>query len=344
MSYSLYEKILVMLGEDPAMQPRRQTHNLVHLERRLLITLYICRTGISFKQCEVLVGQSNQAIGMWFWQIVEGLIRMKKVSGLYLPTDMEELKELARAFEAYPASRLPNAVVAFDGTHIAVAAPNSDLSYLGQKGNTINVQAAVDANFLVRDVFYERGHCPGAMNDKDLFHWSSAKVWMETVHKFNRKSIGGIPIGFFGILDGGYSLRPGMIIPFQKQRNHQGPLPNYQREFNYRLSSSRMVVEEVFGMIKGRSPILRNCTYLKFHPEKVLRMFVACCVIHNFCILDGNVQPRIGMVHNGTLGSEDLQDVANQNGAPTPAQQQLTEAKQERMAIVYYLSQIDYNA
>ena len=345
--YALYLKICAILAEDPLLAPRRQTHNLVPLERRVLIVLWMIRSGMSQTQAELMVGCAQQSIGRWFWQIVEGLIRAKRVAGLYLPTEIEEIAEMARGFESFPNSRCPNQVAAVDGTHIGVA--SDDLSYLGAKGITINIQAMVDSNFMVRDINYERGHCPGAFNDINMYDWSQGRIWVEEVHKLGRKNIGGTtPLGYWVAADGGYHLgQTGLLIPFAKERGSTAPLQAWQNEFNFRLSSSRMVVEQAFGMIKSRSTILQHCKEQRIHPEKVVRLFVACCVIHNLCMLDGDVPPRNGIVHNGSPPSDDLEDVSNDTGPAAAAQaQRVAKGKEERIAVAYHLSQVfseEYN-
>jgi len=331
--FELFKQIVELLAQDPLNQPRRQTHNLVPIERRLLITLFILRTGLAQSQLEVLVGRSQQAISVWFKQIIEGLIRIKDASGLYLPTELKELKEMARAFEEFPRSQLPNCLVAVDGTHIPVAAPNNDLSYMGAKGNTINIQAFVDANFIVRDVFYERSHCVGGFNDEDMYKWSSASVWAEEINKLNTLNIGGEALGFYIIGDGGYQLRRQLMIPYARPQGSVERLPMWQEQFNFYLSSCRMVVEQTFGMIKNRSPILRNCVFLRYKPETVLRIFVACCVIHNFCMMDGEVVPRVGIVHNGSVPS----DLLNNAQINVAQEAELEIAKTKRLALASHL-------
>jgi hypothetical protein len=336
--YALYRKICAILAEDTLLVPRRQTHNLVPLERRVLIVLWMIRSGVSQTQAELVVGSAQQSIGVWFWQVVEGLIRAKHAAGLYLPTEIDEIVEMAHGNESFPNSRCPNQVAAVDGTHIDVAA--DDLSYMGAKGVTINIQAIVDSKFLVRDVNYERGHCPGAFNDINMYDWSQGRIWVEEVHKLGRKNIGGIDLGFWVAADGGYHLgHPGIIIPFAKERGSTAPLHEWQKEFNFRLSSSRMVVEQAFGMIKSRSTILQHCRQQRMHPEKVLRLFVACCVLHNFCMLYGDVPPRNGIVHNGSPPSDDLEDAPNDTGPAAAAQaERVAKGKEERIALAYHLS------
>ena len=67
-------------------------------------------------------------------------------------------------------------------------------------------------------------------------------------------------------------------------------LTGKKRYFNYRLSRARMVTECAYGQLKGRWRILlRKCESL---PEEVKMITLACMVLHNICISQGDILPR----------------------------------------------------
>lgn len=80
--------------------------------------------------------------------------------------------------------------------------------------------------------------------------------------------------------DAAYTLHKHLLVPYPDN----GHLTQYQRNYNLCHSSTRMVIERAFGLLKGR---WRSLLYvlavnrMDFVPYHVL----ACCVLHNICLL-----------------------------------------------------------
>ena len=55
-----------------------------------------------------------------------------------------------------------------------------------------------------------------------------------------------------------------------------------KRNFNSKLSSTRMVVERAFDLLKGRFRILHKQQDTTLH--NVCHVVTACCILHNYCI------------------------------------------------------------
>ena len=66
--------------------------------------------------------------------------------------------------------------------------------------------------------------------------------------------------------------------PFPQTR----ALTDSQRDFNKSSSSARVVVEQAFGLLKGRWRCLLN--KLDESVEKVSSTIIACCILHNICL------------------------------------------------------------
>lgn len=90
-------------------------------------------------------------------------------------------------------------------------------------------------------------------------------------------SIGLTNIREYIIGDGGYPLLPWLITP------SNGVAKNDQRSFNYKLSSTYIVVECVFGRLKGIWWILNSKIC---HPNLQLlpKYILVCCIIHNIML------------------------------------------------------------
>ncbi|MCO5606440.1 hypothetical protein L7F22_060628 [Adiantum nelumboides] len=80
--------------------------------------------------------------------------------------------------------------------------------------------------------------------------------------------------------DGGYYHLPWLLTPFQE------PCIRSQSRYNYRVSSSRMVVERAFGRLKNAWRILdgviKNPIVIK-----VPKIIAVCCMLHNLAINHG---------------------------------------------------------
>lgn len=72
-----------------------------------------------------------------------------------------------------------------------------------------------------------------------------------------------------------FPLRTDLQKPFyHRQLDHD------QRIYNYRLSRAWRVVENAFGIFANRLRVFR--TTINLHPDKVVKITLASCVIHNF--------------------------------------------------------------
>ena len=93
-----------------------------------------------------------------------------------------------------------------------------------------------------------------------------------------------VPGGTYIIADSAYPLRTYLIKAFP----HHGILGHQEKHFNKILSSTRMIVEQAFGLLKGRWRILLNELYCR-DLERIVRVIHACCILHNFCIDNGDI-------------------------------------------------------
>ena len=59
-----------------------------------------------------------------------------------------------------------------------------------------------------------------------------------------------------------------------------------QKNFNYRQSRARMVVENAFGRLKGRWRCLLK--WMDFALENVPNIVAACIILHNLCEMYGD--------------------------------------------------------
>jgi len=115
------------------------------------------------------------------------------------------------------------------------------------------------------------GH-PGSVHDQRIFKQSEVATFLNIEEKF--------PYNSHLLGDAAYELNEHLLIPFKDN----GHLTDAQKHYNFRHSSARTKIEQCFALLKGRMRSLMHClpmTRVDLMPEYI----VACCVIHNICIL-----------------------------------------------------------
>ena len=84
--------------------------------------------------------------------------------------------------------------------------------------------------------------------------------------------------------DSAYPIREDLLVPFKDF----GRLTPEQRNFNYCHACSRVTGEHSIGILKQRFKQLFHM--LDFHSvDKMSRFTIACCVLHNLCVLREDV-------------------------------------------------------
>lgn len=78
--------------------------------------------------------------------------------------------------------------------------------------------------------------------------------------------------------DAAYPIREWLIIPYKDYGN----LSDKQRQFNKQFCATRVLIENVFGLLKNR---FRQLIELNLHNiDKISKFIISCCVLHNLCI------------------------------------------------------------
>lgn len=183
----------------------------------------------------------------------------------------QERATIAARFAENPKNqgRIPHVIGAIDGTHIILDDAQVSRDSQIRKDYTdrhdrlsLLVQAVVDDEGLFRHV---AGGVTGSWHDSRLLANSA----------IGREPRRFIAPGEYLVGDTGYACLPWLLTPFK--------LPELtslaRRRYNKCISSMRVTVENAFGRLKSRFPLLRLYNMDVNSAEQVIK---ACCALHNF--------------------------------------------------------------
>ena len=184
-----------------------------------------------------------------------------------MPRTRSELKANKSSF--YDVVCFPGVLGLVHGTYIPIIAPPEDeYAYINRKNfHSINVQGICNAEMIFTDV---NAQWPGGHHDSFILNES-------TIHdSFERGDYGeGWLLG-----DSGYGLKRWLMTPIAT------PVTNQQRKYNLSHRKTRCPIERSFGALKSRWRIIDHSGgRLCYLPEKVAKITVTCCVLHNICII-----------------------------------------------------------
>ncbi|KAE8742696.1 hypothetical protein FOCC_FOCC011729 [Frankliniella occidentalis] len=183
------------------------------------------------------------------------------------------IEQTAAAF-ARAGANIRNCIGAIDGSHIFIEKPPEyGVVYWCRKERySIVLQAVVDFDKLFTNV-----HCgdPGSYHDTRVLRRSE----LYNIAERNLEYL--FPNGTFLLGDKGYAGvgKKWIVTPFKDYGNQTAE----QADFNTRVSTTRVVVEQAFGILKNRFRYLRGIMPLR-DVQFAAQLVVACCVLHNICI------------------------------------------------------------
>lgn len=126
----------------------------------------------------------------------------------------------------------------------------------------------------------------GCRSDKALYSLSNLNEWITSKRFLNGPKcvIEGLPIPELVLADAGFSNDHNILCPFNQQGVKYTLSPK-QTYYNRRISSCRVQVENAIGYLKNRFTVLKR--KMHYSPDKMARIFTACCVLHNFVLACG---------------------------------------------------------
>mmetsp|Transcript_14354 Transcript_14354/g.21806 ORF Transcript_14354/g.21806 Transcript_14354/m.21806 type:complete len:463 (+) Transcript_14354:336-1724(+) len=267
MPYSTFVKILKKI-RGPLEKAQRYSNRDEYVRPELSLAFSLrFFAGASYLDLGSQYGVSDCTFYLHVWRVVDAINEAFKME--YDITNMDQMKNIEAGFRARSRNQaIKGCVGAIDGLLIKIRRPsNKDSSnvkkfYCRKSFYALNMQAIVDADgrFLACDI-----SCAGSAND--VVAWS----YMKEYEDMEEKKL--MPIGYFIIGDAAYGNTEYLVSPFT------GECPPDQDNYNYAISSLRIIVECAFGRLVGRFGILW-CP-MRFKHSKCIRMVMCLCRLHN---------------------------------------------------------------
>eukprot|EP01018_Ginkgo_biloba_P017335 Gb_23339 [translate_table: standard] len=205
------------------------------VEKQVAIAILILATRMTMLTISELFGCGKTTV----IKVIKKFVFSKKRADnlIQWPTDLNSLHQIKEGFHLKQG--FPNCCGAIDATHIQMDLPYNESSvdwYDREHNYSMLVQAIVDSNMWFLDICIG---WLGSLNNTCLLRNSSFNRLCERGERLNGHlvSIGTIDMREYIVGDDGYPLLPWLIIPFS------GAVTNAQKLFNFKLSSTRIVVE-----------------------------------------------------------------------------------------------------
>ncbi|WAR20268.1 HARB1-like protein [Mya arenaria] len=229
---------------------------------KVLVGLRVLSKGNLLSEVADLHGISKQTASRVLHKFVDAVNR--NIDNIRFPRTQQELAEAKLGF--YKRCKIANIVGAVDGTLVPIiASKDSGEAYICRKGfHAINVMATCSHDRRFIDIVAK---WPGSQHDSSVMNTSLLKEHMESERP--------------GMLlaDSGYPLTTSLLTPLAN------PVTPAEARYNNAQSKGRMVIEQSFGILKGRFRCLHKTGgVLSYSPEKSCAIFMACARLHNMCL------------------------------------------------------------
>lgn len=117
----------------------------------------------------------------------------------------------------------------------------------------------------------------GSVHDARVFRLSAVKNFIDNPQIY-------FPNDSHLVGDAAYAIHSQIMVPFKDN----GHLTDKQKNFNFCLSSARISIERAFGLWKARWRSIFDCLPM-VTLKKIPEYLVGTCVLHNICILKGDM-------------------------------------------------------
>ena len=242
------------LGEDG----ERRGGAVTNFQKMRIFCRYMADPGFQSGVAED-IGVDQSTVSRHIVTVMDAIL-CKKEEWIHFPTSEQEIQNAKHLW--LESKMFPSTVGAIDCTHVPIEKPAGVFGdeFVNRKGYaSINVQATCNGKweFTSIDVSW-----PGSVHDSRVLRNSSL------FHHLQSTQASSILLG-----DEGYPLHPFLMTPYKT------PTSNREKLFNKVHSKERVVIEQAFGQLKRRFPMLRYGIRLAL--KSVPAAIVSCAVLHN---------------------------------------------------------------
>ncbi|XP_068729342.1 uncharacterized protein [Montipora capricornis] len=293
-SRDTFEHICGLVGPQ-LMRQNTILREAITVEKRLAVALWRLATGNSYRTVGLTFGIGRCTAMNVKDEFCSALMRRANDFIKFIKTETETSQAIQKFQDI---SHFPQVVGALDGSHIPIKAPKEDANeYVNRKSfHSIVLQGVADANgkFLHVSTGYA-----GSIHNARMLRMRSLLTAIEDgdiLHSPLRR-IGGMQVKPPIVADPAYKLTTWCMKPFPQTRT----MTDSQRDFNKSLSSARVVVEQAFGLLKGRWRCLLD--KLDESVDKVPSTIITCCILHNICLeVNDGTEIDVANDEDGFLG------------------------------------------
>ena len=265
------------------------TEEPIPSQMRLAICLYRLSRGDYYNTISELAGVGETTVCNIVREVAKAIIEnlWEEFVEAKFPHSKDTLNEKMKEMEQE--WQFPFAYSAIDGCHIPIKCPPGGQESCKEFHNfknfySIVLMGMVDAKY--RFIWASAGW-PGNSHDAIIFQATNlytklaeGTAFPPIAHHENGVSIPPLILG-----DSAFPFKPWLLKPYTN-----ATLMPEQSYFNYRLSRARMVTECAYGQLKGRWRVLLRTS--ENDKETVRAVTLACVVLHNICIEQGDLAQR----------------------------------------------------
>ncbi|XP_011059418.1 PREDICTED: putative nuclease HARBI1 [Acromyrmex echinatior] len=186
-------------------------------------------------------------------------------------------KEIIRGFIA--TSAFPGIIGAIDCTHIKIKTPciNPDSYVNKKKQHSIQLQAVCDHE--LRFTHCLAGHV-GSVPSQKVFHLSEVCQYLDDPEKFSNDT--------HLVGNAAYTIHEHLMTPFRENED----LTDRQKNYNFCHSSAEIIIKRTFVLLKERFQSLLKTLDMD-RIDLIPEFIIACCVLHNICLLQNDEVPVV---------------------------------------------------
>ena len=269
LSTGTFEALTLELGNYPEI-PTGPPHGgrlPISVSKHLLITLWFLGNQESIRSIADRFNVTKSSVFLCCKRVCDA-IKNNVASRVIMWPTQDRVKVIMEGFRQHKG--MPGVIGAIDGSHIAIKAPQEcPENYVNRKGfYSVVLQGISDHEMRFIDCYTG---WPGSVHDARVLKNSDFFAGVKNGIKFTNNNC-------YILGDCAYPLETWLMTPFKDN----GHLTNQQKRYNFIHSSTRMVIERAFSLLKGRFRRLKYLDMIKI--DEIPTIIIVACVLHNICL------------------------------------------------------------